>query len=223
MLFNQSCLTLCDPVNYSTPDFPALHHFPEIALAHVPWVCDAIQSSRPLSSLLLLPSIFPSIRFFYIELALCIRWPKCWSLSFSISHSNEYSGLISFRNDWFDLLMVQGTLKSLLHHHNSEASILWNSAFFIVQLSHPNMTTGKTIALPILGKVMSLLFNTLSRFVTAFLPRSKHLLISCLQSLSTVILEPKKIIRHYFHCFPIFLSWSDGTACHDLCFLNVEF
>ena len=132
--------------------------------------------------LLLLPSIFPSVRVFSNESVLCIRWPKYWSFSFSISPSNEYSGLISFRMDWFDLLAVQGTLKSLLQHHSSKASILWRSAFFIVQLSHPYMTTGKTIALTrwtFVGKVMSLLFNMLSSLVIAFLPRSKYLLISC--------------------------------------------
>ena len=145
--------------------------------------------------LLLLPSISPSIRVFSNDKVLCIRWPKYWSFSFSISPSNEYSGLISFRVDWFDLLVVQGVLKSLLQNHNSKASILWCSASFMVQLSHPFMTTGKTIALTIqtfVSKVMSLLFNTLSRFVIAFLPRSKCLLISWLPSLSTVILEPKK-------------------------------
>ena len=127
---------------------------------------------------LLLPSIFPSIRVFSDESVLCIRWPKCWSFSFSISSSNEYSGLISFRIDWLDLLPVQGTLKSLLQHHSSKASILGCSAFFIVQLSHPYMTTGKTIALTrwtFVGKVTSLLFNMLSRLVITFLPRSKHL------------------------------------------------
>ena len=146
--------------------------------------------------LLLLPSIFPSIRVFSNELALCIRWPKYWSFSFSISPSNEYSGLISFRMDWFDLLAVQGTLTSLLQHHTSKASILRHSAFFMVQLSHPYMITGKIISLTrwtFVGKVMSLLFNMLSRFVIAFLPRSKCLLISWLQSPSAVILEPKKI------------------------------
>ena len=148
--------------------------------------------------LLRLPSIFPSIRVFPNESALCIRWPKYWrfSFSFSISPSNEYSGLISLRIPWFDLLAVQGTLKSLLQHHSSKASILRCSAFFIVQLSHPYMTTGKTIALTIwtfVGKVMSLLFNMLSRMVIAFLTRSKRLLISRLQSPSAVILEPKKI------------------------------
>jgi len=129
-------------------------------------------------------------------LFLCIKWPKYWSFSFSISPSNEYSGLISFRIDWFDLLTIQGTLKSLLQHHNLKVSILQRSAFFMVQLSYPYMTTGKTIDLTrwtFVGKVMSLHFNMLSRFVVAFLPRSKRLLISWLQSPSTVILEPKKI------------------------------
>ena len=146
--------------------------------------------------LLLLPSIFPSIRVFSKELALQIRWPKYWSISLSISPSNEYSGLISFRIDWFDLLAIQGTLESLLQHHSSKASILWHSAFLMVQLSHPCMTTGKTIALTrwtFVGKVMSLLFNMLSSLVITFLPRSKRLLISCLQSPSAVILEPPKI------------------------------
>ena len=146
--------------------------------------------------LLLLPSVFPSIRVFSSESVLHIRWPKYWSFSFSISPSNEYSGLISFRINWFDLLAVQVTLKSLLQHCSSKASILWCSAFFMVWLSHPYMTTGKTIALTIwifVGKVMSLFFNMLSRFVVAFAPRSKHLLISWLQSPSAIILEPKKI------------------------------
>ena len=134
--------------------------------------------------LLLLPSIFPSIRVFSSESVLHIRWPKNWSFSFSISPSNEYPGLISFRMDWLDLLTVQGTFKSFLQHHSSKASICWCSAFFMVQLSHSYMTTGKTIALTrwtSVGKVMSLLFNMLSRLVIAFLPRSKHLLISWLQ------------------------------------------
>ena len=136
--------------------------------------------------LLLLTSIFSSIRVFSNESLLCIRWPEYWSFSFNISPSNEYSGPISFRMDWLDLLAVQGTLKSLLQHHSSKASILPRSAFFIVQLSHPNITIGKTIALvrrTFVGKVMSLLFNMLSRLVMTFLPRSKHLLISWLQSL----------------------------------------
>ena len=146
--------------------------------------------------LFLLPSIFPSIRIFSNQLALGIRWPKYWSFSFSISPFNEYSRLISFRTDWFDLLAVQGTLKSLLQHHSSKASVFECSAFFMVQLSYPYMTTEKTIALTIwtfVGKVMSLLFYVLSKFVIAFLPRSKCLLISWLQSPSAVILEPKKI------------------------------
>ena len=145
--------------------------------------------------LLLLPSIFASIRVFSKESAPHIRWPKYWSFNFSISPSNEYSRLISFRMDWLDLLAVQGTLKSLLQHHSSKASIVRCSAFFTVQLSHPYMTTGKTIALTIwtfVGKVMSLLFNMLCRLVITFLPRSKRLLISWLQSPSTVILEPPK-------------------------------
>ena len=145
--------------------------------------------------LLLLPSIFASIRVFSNELVLHIRWPKDWSFSFNISPSNEHQGLISFRIDWLDLLAVQGTLKSLLQHHSSKASILQHSAFFIAQLSHPYMTTGKTIALTrqnFVGKVMSLLFNMLSRLVIAFLPRSKRLLISWLPSPSAVILESKK-------------------------------
>ena len=143
--------------------------------------------------LLLPPSIFPSIRVFSNESVLHIRWPKYWSFSFSISPSNEYPGLVSFRTDCLVLSAVQGTLKSLLQHHSSKALILWHSAFFIVQLSHPQMTTGKTIALTrrtSVGKEMSLLFNMLSRLVITFLPRSKHLLISWLQSLSAVILEP---------------------------------
>ena len=146
--------------------------------------------------LLFPPSMFPSIRVFSNESVLCIKCPKCWSFSFSISPSNEYSALISFRIDWLELLAVQGTLKSLLQHHSSKASILQLSAFFIVQLSHPYMTTGKTITLTrgtFIGNVMSLLFNMLSRLVIAFLPRSKCLLISWLQSLSAVTLEPREI------------------------------
>ena len=159
--------------------------------------------------LFLLPSIFPSIRVFSNKSALRIRWPKHWSFSLNISPSNEYSGLISFRKDCLDILAVQGTLKSLLQHHSSKASVLRHSAFFIIQLSHPYMTTGKTIALTrwtFVGKVMSLLLNMLSRFVTALFLRNKHLLISWPQAPSVVILEPKKIkVCHFFHCFPIYL------------------
>ena len=146
--------------------------------------------------LLLLPSVFPSIWVFFNGSVLHIKWPKYWSFSFNISPSNEHPGLISFRMDWLDLLAVQGTLKSLPQHHSSKTLILWCSDFFPVQLSHPYMTTGKTTALTrqtFVSKVMSLLFNRLSRLVIAFLPRSKHLLISKLQSPSAVILEPKKI------------------------------
>ena len=158
--------------------------------------------------LLLLPPIPPSIRVFSNESSLHMRWPKYWSFSFSIIPSNEYPGLISFRMDWLDLLAVLGTLKSLLQHHSSKASILQCSAFFRVQHSHPYMTTGKTIALTrrtFVGKVMSLLLNMLSRLVITFLPRGKCLLISRLQSPSAVILEPPKIVSHCFHCFLIYL------------------
>ena len=160
-------------MNCSTPSLAVHHQLPEFTQTHVHWVSDAIQPSDPLSSLLLLPSI--SIRVFSGESALCIRRPKYWSFSFNISPSNEHPGLISFRMDWFDLLAVQGTLKSLLQHHSSKASVLQHSAFFIVQLSHPYMIAGKNIALTswtFFDKVMSLLFNMLSRLVITFLPRS---------------------------------------------------
>jgi len=163
-------------------------------------------------SLLLLPSVFPSIRVFLNESAIRIRWPNYWSFSFSISPSNEYLGLISFRIDWLDLLAVQGTLRSLLQHHSSKASILQCSAFFIVQLSYPYMTTGKTIALTsqtLVGKLMSLLFNMLSRLVITFLPRSKCLLISWLQSPSAVILEPPKIKS-------LTVSTVSPSICHEV-------
>ena len=177
--------------------------------------------------LLLLPSIFPSIRVFSNESVLRIRWPKYWSFSFSISPSNEHPGLISFRMDWLYLLAVQGTLKSLLQYHSSKASILWCSAFFTVQLSHPYMTTGKTIALTTRtfdGKVMSLLFNMLSWLVITFLPRSKCLLISWLQSCicSDFGAQSDFGVWHCFQCFPIYFPWSNGTRYHDLSFLNVE-
>ena len=142
----KSCPTLCDPMDYSLPGFPGLHHPPELAQTHVHWVSDAIQPSHPLSSPFLLPSIFPSIRVFSNESVL-IMWPKYWSFSISISFSDEYSGFMSFRMDWLDLLAVQRTLKSLLQHRGSKALILRCSAFFIVQHSHPYMTTGKTIVL----------------------------------------------------------------------------
>ena len=190
-----SCLTLCDPIDCSQPGFPVLHRLPELVKLM------SIESVMPSNHLivchpLLLPLIFPSIRVFSNESVLCIRWPKHWSFSFSIIPSKEIPGLISFRMDWLDIHAVQGSLKSLLQHHSSKASILRCLAFFTVQLSHPYMTTGKTIALTrwtFVGKVMSLLFNILSWLFITFLPRSKRLLISWLQSSSAVILEPRKI------------------------------
>ena len=194
------------------PGFPVLHHiqsllkFMSIALVmpsnHLLLCCP----------LLLLPSVFSSIRVFSNELALCIRWPKHWSFSFSISSSGEYSVLISFRIDWFNLLAVQGTLKSLFQYDSLKKSVLWHSAFLTVQLPHPLVTSGKTIALTIwtsVGKVVSLLFNTLSRLVIAFLPRNKYLLISWLQSPSTVILEPKKIKA-------VTVSIVSPSICHEV-------
>ena len=191
----QSCPSLCDPMDCSSPGFTVHHQLPE------PTQLMSTESVMPSNHLILChplllpPSIFPSISVLSSEMALCIRWPKFWSFSFSVSPSNEYSGLISFRIDWLDLFAVQGTHKSLLQHHRSKASILQHSDFFIVQLSHPYMTTGKTMALTtrtFVGRVMSLLFNMLSRLVIAFLPSSKRLLISWLHSPSAVILEPKK-------------------------------
>jgi len=180
-IVTQSCPTLCDSVDRSTPGLPVLHYFPGLFRL---MSMELMPSNHLIlcHSLLLLPSIFPNI-----------RWPKYLSFSLNIRPSNEHPGLISFRMDWLDLLSVQGTLKSLLQHHSSKALILRCSAFFTVQLSHPYTTTGKTIALTrqtFVGKVMSLLLNTLSRLVITFLPRSKHLLISWLQSPSAVILEP---------------------------------
>ena len=175
--------------------------------------------------LLLPPSIFHSIRVFSSESVLHIRWPKYYSFSFNISPSNEYSGLISFRMDWLNLLAVQGTLKSLLQHHSSKTSILRCSAFFIVQLSHPYMTIGKTIALTrwtFVGKVMSLLFNMLSSLVITFLPRSKCLNFMAAVTICSDFGAPKNKVSHCFHYFPIYLPWSHGTRCHGLSFLNVE-
>ena len=191
----QSCPTLCNPMNRSTPGLAVHHQLPEFTQTH------AIESVMPSSHLilccplLLLPPIPPNIRVFSNESTLHMRWPKYWSFSLGIIPSKEIPGLISFRMDLLDLLAVPGTLKSLLQHHSSKASILQCSAFFTVQLSHPFMTTGKTIALTrqtFIGKVMSLLLNILSRLVITFLPRSKYLLISWLQSPSAVILEPKR-------------------------------
>jgi len=223
----QSCPTLCDSMDRSTPGFSVHHQLLKLTQTHVRRVSDFIQPSHPLSSPS--PSAFnlSQHQVFSNDLVLRIRWPNNWSFSLSISPSSEYSGLISFRIDWLDLFAVQGTLKSLLQHHSSKASILRRSVFFSVQLSHPYMTTGKTIALTrctFVGKVMSLLFNMLSWLVIAFLPRSKHLLISWLQSPSAVILELKKIKSDT-------VSLVSPFICHEmmeldamiLVFLNVEF
>ena len=194
-LVAQSCATLCDPMNRSTPGVPVHHHLrSSLRLTSIESVMPSshLVLGRPL---LLLSPIPPSIRVFSSESTLPMRWPKYWSFSFSIIPSKEHPGLISFRMDWLNLFAVQGTLKSLLQHHSLKASILWLSAFFTVQLSHPYVTTGKTVALTrrtLVGKVMSLLLNILSRLAITFLPRSKSLLISWLQSPSAVILETPK-------------------------------
>ena len=209
----QLCPTLCSPMDCSTPGFHVHHQLLEPTQTHVHWVGDAIHHLILCRPLLLLPSIFPSIRVFSNESALRIRWPKYWNFNFNISPSNEHPGLISFRMDWLDLLAVHGTLKSLLQHHSSKASILQHSAFFTVQLSHPYTTTGKTIALPrqtFDGKIMSLLFNMLSRLVITFLSRSKYL--GCSHHLQWFWNPPKNKVSHRFHCFPIYLPWSDGTG-----------
>ena len=188
----QLCLTLFNPMDCSSPGFPVHHQLLELTQIHDLMPSNHLILCRPL---LLLLSIFPSIRVFSNESALHIRWPNYWNFSFSISPSNEHPGPISFRMDWLNLLANQGTLKSLLQHHSSKASILRRSAFFMIQLSHPYMTAGKTTGLTsgtFVGEVMSLLFNMLSRLVTGFLPRSKNLLISWLKSPSAVILEPPK-------------------------------
>ena len=184
-----------EPMNRSTLGFFVHHKLQELTQTHVHCVTDDNQPSHPFSSPLFLPPMPSSIPVFFNEPTLRTRWPKNWSFIFSISPSKEIPGLISFRMDWLDLLAVQGTLKSLLQHHSSKASILWRWTFFTDKFSHPYMTTGKTIALTrwtFVGKVMSLLFNMLSRLVTTFLPRSKRLLISWLLPPSAVILEPPK-------------------------------
>ena len=199
------------------PGFPVLHYSQSL-LKFMP--NESVMLSNHLilcCPLLLLPSVFPSIRLFSNELALCIKRPKYQSFSFISCPPNEYSGLISFRMDWLDLPTIQGTPKSLLQHHSSKASILQCSDFFVVQVSHPYMTTGKTIALTrwtFVGKVMSLFFNTLSRLVIAFLPRSKHLLTSWLQSPSTVILEPKKMKSDTVSLF-------SPSMCHEVILLGM--
>ena len=209
---SQSYLTLCDPMDCSTPGLTVLHHHPELAQTHIHWVSDIIQQFHPLSS--------PSPPTFNLSQHQGVfQWVSSLhqmakvfcSFSFSISPSSEYSGLISFRMDWLDFLAVQGTLESLLQHHNSKVSILKYSAFFIVQLSHPYIATGKIIALTrwtFVGKVIPLLFNMLSRLVITFLPRSKHLLISWLKSASAVILEPSKIKS-------VTVSIVSPSICHE--------
>ena len=222
----QWCPSLCDFMNRSTPGLPVHHQFPESTQTHVHWVGHAIQPSHPLSS----PSP-PALNLsqhqgLFKWVSSLHQVPKYWSFSFNISPSSKHPGLISFGMDRLDLLEVQGTLKSLLQHHSSKEPILRHSVFFMVQLSHPYMTTGKTIALTrrtFVDKVMSLLFNMLSRLVITFLPRSKHLLISWLQSPSAVILEPKKIK-------PVTVSSVSPNICHEvmgpddviLSLLNVE-
>ena len=219
----KSCQTLWDPVNCGILGFPVIHYLLEFAQTHIHWVSDAIELVHPLSP--------PSLAFDLWQHQ-CLFWcvdpshqsPKYWS--FSISPSNEYSGLISFQIDWFDLLAVQETLKSLLQHHSSKVSILWHSVFFMVQLSHLYMTTRKTISLTIwnfLSKVMSLLFNTPSSLVITILPR-----IKCLNFVTTVTVHidfgaQENEIWHCFHSFPICLPWSDEPRFHNLRFLNVEF
>ena len=193
----------------------------------------SIESAMPSSllilchPLLLLPPIPPSIRVFSSESTLCMRWPKDWSFSFSIILSKAIPGMISFRMDWLDLLAVQETYKNLLEYHSSNASILRRSAFFTIQLSHPYMTTGKTIASTrriLVSKVMSLLLNMLSRLVVTFLPRSLQASFNFMAAVTTCsdFGAPKHKVWHCFHSFPIYFPWSDGTRCHDLHFLNVE-
>ena len=224
----QLSLTLCDPMDCSTPGLP-VHQLPEFTQTYVHWIGGAIQPSH-LSSLSL-PTFNLSqhqVPFKWLsslhQVAKVLEFQLQYQLNIRLI-SNEHSGLISFRMDWLDFLAVQGNLKSLLQHHSSKALVLQCSAFFIIQLSYPHMTIRKSIALTrwtFVGKIMPLLFNMLSTLVITFIPMSKHLLISWLQSLSAVIFEPPQIVFHCFHCFPIYLPWSDGTGCHDLSFLNDE-
>ena len=212
-------------MNHSTPGLPVYHQLPESTQTHVHWV--VIPSKhlilcRPFSSC---PQSFPASGSFQMSQLFAYQVAKI--LEFQLQHhpSNEHPGLISFRMDWLDLLAVQGTLKSLLQHHSSKASILLHSAFFLVQLSHPYMTTGKTIALNrwiFVGKIMSLLFNMLSRLVITFLPRSKRLNFRAAITTHNNFGAQKNKVWHCFHCFPAYFPWSDGTWCHDLSFLNVE-
>ena len=205
-------------MNHSTPGLPVHHQFPESTQTYVHRVGNAIQPSRPLSSPSP-PALNPSQHqgLFQWVSSLLTHWPRYWSFSFSISPSNEHPGLISLRMDWLDLLAVQGTLKSLLQHHSLEASTFQHSAFFIVQLSHPYRTIGKTIALTrqtFVGKVMSLFFNMLPRLVITFLPRSKCLNFMAAITICSDFGAQKNKVSHCFHCFPIYLPWGDGTRCH---------
>ena len=214
------------PHGHSMPGLPVCHQLLQLSQTHVHQVGDATQPSHPLSSPSPPASIFPSIRVFLNEPVLCIRWPRYWSFSFNTSPSNEYSGLISFTMDWLDLLEVQGTLKSLLQHHTSKSSILRHSAFFIVQLSHPYITTGKIIVLTrwtFVGKVMSLLFNMLSRLLTRFsYGEQVYFNFMAAVTICSDFGAPQNKVGPFFCCFPISLPWSDGTGCHDLCFLSQQ-
>ena len=220
----RSCPTFCDPMDCNMSGLPVHPQLLKLAQTHVHRVGEAIQPSHPLLS--------PSPPAFNVSWHQGLfKWvhshlrEKYWSFSFSISPSNEYSGLISFRIDWLDLLTVQGSLKSLLQHHSSNTSILQCSAFFVVQKTHPNNASGKNIVLTrrtFVGKVMSLLFNMLSRLVTTFLPRSKCLNFTAAVTICSGRGAPQNKVWHCFHCFPNYVPWSDGTRCHDLRFLNVE-
>ena len=218
----KSCLSLCNPMDCSMPDFPVLHCLSEFAQTHVHCVNDAIQLSHPVTPSSCSHSFQHHGLFQWVGSLYQVA--KYWSFSFSISPSSEYSGLISFRTDWFDLLAVQGCS---LQHHNLKVSILQRSTFFMVQLSHQYMTTGKSIALPIwtvVSKVMSLLFNKLSRFAIAFFSKEQasFKFMAAVSIHSDFEVQENKVC-HCFHFSPIRLPWSDGTACHDLSFLNVEF
>ena len=212
VVFQSLChVWLCDIMDCSTPGFSILFYLQELAQTHIHWVGDAIQPSHPLSPLLFQASVFPSIRAFSRGSVLCIRWPKYWSFSFNISPSTEFSGLISFRIDWFHLLVVQGTLKSLLQYHSSKASILQCSALFIVQLSYPYMTTGKTIALTrwtFVSKVVSLLFNTMCTFVIVF--SKKHASFNFMAVVTVCRFWNWKKIK------PVTVSIVSPSTCHEV-------
>ena len=217
----QSCLTLCDPMNCSTPGLPVHHQIPEFIQTHVHWVGDAIQASHPLSSPSPPAPNPPSTRVFSNESTLHMRWPKYWSVS--ISPSSEYSGLISFRIDWFDLLALQVILKSLLQHHSSKASILECSAFFMVQLSHPYMTTGKMIALTrwtFVGKVMSVFFKVFHSFLSK--EQVSFNFMAAVTICTDFGAQENKVVT-VSTVSPIYLPWSNDTGCHDLHFWMLNF